>query len=192
MEILEAAQQLKVELRRHVPNAATPSKSKQASSLAGENLRDYFRLVADSNLRIPWALEDLVLYSESDIDAGQIGYRWYAKDDGSSNVLDDDWNATWLVLGQLDGDPIILDQEMGVVMMAEHGMGEWAPEIVASSVADFVGILAVWVQVAIGEFQGKFRNKSTSILEPELIERLAEKLQFIPQPFRDNFLNTLN
>ena len=191
MEIFEAAQQLRFELRRHLPNAATPSNRKQASMLAGESLREYFSLVVDSNLTIPWTVEDLELYSEGDIDEGQIGYRWYPEDYGSSDVLDD-WHANWLVLGQRSGDPVILDQDTGAVMMAYHGMGGWTPEIVTSNVADFVGILAVWVRVAIGEFQGKVRNEDTCELEPVLKERMAENLLFIPQPFRDNFLNFLN
>lgn len=188
VEIFEAAELLKVELSRHIPEAARPSEKKQASMLAGESLREYFSLVVDTNLTIPWDYEELELYSEGDIDAGQIGYRWYAKDGGPGDPVRT-WPANWLVLGQRSGDPVILDQETGSVMMAYHGTGKWTPVIVASSVADFVGILAVWVRVGIGEFQYRFTDESHPV--SELKERLEENLRFLPQAFRDNFLNFL-
>ena len=56
-----------------------------------------------------------------------------------------DWRAEWLVIGSegLCGDPIFIDTSDASfpVYTAAHGMGEWSPQVVASSFRHFIQIL---------------------------------------------------
>jgi hypothetical protein len=56
-----------------------------------------------------------------------------------------DWRAEWLVIGTegLCGDPTFIDtsDERFPVYTAAHGIGEWSPQLVASSFRQFVQIL---------------------------------------------------
>jgi hypothetical protein len=56
-----------------------------------------------------------------------------------------DWRNEWIVIGNegLCGDPIFIDtsDENYPVYTAGHGMGEWTPQLIASSFSNFVQTL---------------------------------------------------
>jgi hypothetical protein len=65
-----------------------------------------------------------------------------------------DWRDEWLVIGTegLCGDPIFIDTnaESFPVYTAAHGMGEWSPQLIASSFQHFIQILQRLQELAHG------------------------------------------
>ena len=88
------------------------------------------------------------LYSFSALPEAQQGYGVVPK--GGET----DWDAAWMVIGHEDvtGDPIFIDtnDEEFPVYTAGHGMGEWSPELIASSFRHFIDILEQVRRVAHG------------------------------------------
>ncbi len=56
-----------------------------------------------------------------------------------------DWHLEWVVIGTdgLCGDPIFIDTSIASypVYTAAHGMGEWSPQLIASTFQHFIRIL---------------------------------------------------
>ena len=65
-----------------------------------------------------------------------------------------DWHDEWLVIGTegLCGDPIFIDTSdvSFPVYTAAHGMGEWSPQLIASSFQHFIQILQRLQELARG------------------------------------------
>jgi hypothetical protein len=75
----------------------------------------------------------------AELEAAQQGYSVIPEGDET------DWQDEWVVIGYegLCGDPIFIDtsDEDFPVCTAAHGMGEWSPQLIASSFRHFIQIL---------------------------------------------------
>ena len=65
-----------------------------------------------------------------------------------------DWRESWLVIGYEDecGDPIFIDAAGPefAVYTAAHGTGDWVPDPVATSFANFVRALTLVKNLSVG------------------------------------------
>ncbi|UPO90152.1 MULTISPECIES: SMI1/KNR4 family protein [Bacilli] len=82
------------------------------------------------------------LFSIEEFEEGQLGYRM--DEDGNSLTGDNegDWKENWYVIGydELVGDPIFIDikNKNYPVLTAIHGEGDWEPEVMYSSLNEFL------------------------------------------------------
>jgi hypothetical protein len=83
-----------------------------------------------------------------ELDAAQLGYGIVPEGHET------DWQPHWVVIGHEGrcGDPIFIDtsDELFPVYTAAHGMGEWDPELIASSFQNLVQILQRFQTLARG------------------------------------------
>ncbi len=187
--VIEAAREFRAEIARYWPEGEQ-AVARGASKVAPPGLAAYCSLVANSHFSIPWTVESLELFAEGEMDGGQLGYRWFCESDGQAGEALSNWPENWIVLGQFGGDPVIFDSETAEVMLAEHGMGSWAPEAIAADLAEFLQLLTTWIRVAIGDYQQEFRDDDFELL-PAFRLSLEKELFFLSKKHRDNFLATL-
>ncbi|MEH6949189.1 hypothetical protein V7068_19400 [Bacillus sp. JJ634] len=82
------------------------------------------------------------LFSREEFEEGQLEYR--IDDDGNDLTGDNegDWNENWYVIGydELVGDPIFVDRNNKnyPILTAMHGEGDWEPEVMFSSLNEFL------------------------------------------------------
>ena len=92
--------------------------------------------------------DSLDLVPAGDLEAAQLGYGIVPEGQES------DWQPNWVVIGHEGrcGDPIFIDtnDEHFPVYTAAHGMGEWDPELIASSFQNLVQILQRFQALARG------------------------------------------
>ncbi|WP_423393639.1 hypothetical protein [Burkholderia sp. LMG 21824] len=128
------------------------------------------------DLSVPWSAEDLKLYgTPQSIAQVQIGYSV----DAQGKPLPD-WHASWFVVGQLSGDPIIAMQGDSncSVLFARHGSGKWSPQELASTPEQFVKSIKIWCDLFVVEFGKKIYNADFSI-RTDFLARLGQGLGLI-------------
>lgn len=101
---------------------------------------------------VPWAAEDLWLYSVKELASAQEGYRWTGQD---KHQLPS-WPAHWVTVASASGDPFIADVSHAVppILFARHGAGSWQGTIVATTLTQFVHAVEAVQHVLIGRFNG--------------------------------------
>ncbi|MGX5598632.1 hypothetical protein [Bacillus cereus] len=101
------------------------------------------------NLEIELEIDDIEietisihLFSREEFEEGQLGYRVDEEDNSLTGDSEGDWKETWYVIGYDEnlGDPIFVDIEDKnyPVMTAMHGEGDWEPEVMFSSLNEFL------------------------------------------------------
>ncbi|MFT8320852.1 MAG: hypothetical protein ABF649_08105 [Bacillus sp. (in: firmicutes)] len=82
------------------------------------------------------------LFSREEFEEGQLGYSVDEEGNSLTGNNEGDWKATWYVIGydELLGDPIFIDIENKnyLVMTAMHGEDDWEPEVLFSSLNEFL------------------------------------------------------
>ncbi len=128
------------------------------------------------NSSIPWVVEDLRLFSVTELAAAQEGYAWVQPARTPSSV----WPPHRVVIASMFGDPFVANTSEAAVPveLARHGAGTWAPQQVAPSVDAFVLALASLESVLLGDFDRDVWDEQG--LRPAFIlaveRRLAEML----------------
>ncbi|MDR0132785.1 hypothetical protein [Priestia megaterium] len=85
------------------------------------------------------------LFNKDEVEEGQLGYR--IDELGNSLLGNDkgDWKEDWFVIGydQDLGDPLFvgINDKNYPILTAEHGMGEWVPNIMYNSLKEFINDL---------------------------------------------------
>lgn len=129
--------------------------------LTNESLVNYWSTFPSANsICIPWAVDELCLASPAELEDYQYGYRW----SGFNFELDSRWKPEWVVIGIVNGDPVIVDvsKKGGPVHLAIHGIGHWDPMLVSDSVEVFVKALSEWV-ILYRRYDGKHRAPSDEL-----------------------------
>jgi hypothetical protein len=130
---------LEFELERFDPNGAT------GVTRDLELPRDFIVAYASgspaANSSVPWAVEQLFIFSVADIAAAQDGYRW----SGPERRQLPGWSGNWVVVAAVFADPFFVDTSQSgfPVYFVRHGAGEWQPHRVAPTVAAFIAALGV-------------------------------------------------
>ncbi|MFV5169711.1 hypothetical protein [Bacillus cereus] len=107
------------------------------------------KIEALDNLEIELEVDDteietisIHLFSREEFEEGQLGYSVDEKDNSLTGDSEGDWKETWYVIGYDEnlGDPIFVDIEDKnyPIMTAMHGEGDWEPEIMFSSLNEFL------------------------------------------------------
>ncbi|EJR57443.1 hypothetical protein IIO_04970 [Bacillus cereus VD115] len=82
------------------------------------------------------------LFSREEFEEGQLGYSVDKENNSLTGDSEGDWKKTWYVIGYDEnlGDPIFVDIEDKnyPVMTAMHGEGDWEPEVMFSSLNEFL------------------------------------------------------
>ena len=101
---------------------------------------------------VPWAVEDLWLYSIKELAQAQEGYRWTGQDKRPLSS----WPPHWVTVASASGDPIIADVGHAVppILFARHGQGRWQASAIAGSLTQFVHAVEAVQRVLIGRFAG--------------------------------------
>jgi hypothetical protein len=96
----------------------------------------------------------VILHRHDELRQGQVGY---SIDDQGTALTGDapgDWRENWLVIGYEDecGDPIFIDatRQEFPVYTAPHGKGDWVPNLVATSFANFIRALTYVKNLSVG------------------------------------------
>ena len=101
----------------------------------------WLTLIGQNNIEVEWSAEHLVLYGAGEISERQIGYE------------SEDWEKSWISVGNIFSNPIILDTSSGVISLAKHGMGGWSPVRVTDDIDSFFMLIHVWCQIYYREFK---------------------------------------
>lgn len=107
------------------------------------------KIEALDNLEIELEVDDteietisIHLFSREEFEEGQLGYSVDEEDNSLTGDSEGDWKETWYVIGYDEnlGDPIFVDIEDKnyPVMTAMHGGGDWEPEVMFSSLNEFL------------------------------------------------------
>ncbi|PED69388.1 hypothetical protein CON97_25455 [Bacillus pseudomycoides] len=107
------------------------------------------KIEALDNLEIELEVDDteietisIHLFSREEFEEGQLGYSVDEEDNSLTGDSEGDWKETWYVIGYGEnlGDPIFVDIEDKnyPVMTAMHGEGDWEPEVMFSSLNEFL------------------------------------------------------
>ncbi|ENQ3079289.1 hypothetical protein ACEOWG_002515 [Bacillus cereus] len=82
------------------------------------------------------------LFSREEFEEAQLGYSVDKEGNSLTGKNEGDWKETWYVIGYDEdlGDPIFIDidNKKYPVMTAMHGAGDWEPEIIFSSLDEFL------------------------------------------------------
>lgn len=107
------------------------------------------KVEALDNLEIEMEVDDpeiktisIHLFSSEEFEEGQLGYSVDEEGNSLTGNNEGDWKETWFVIGYDEdlGDPIFVDIEDKnyPVMTAMHGEGDWEPEVMFSSLNEFL------------------------------------------------------
>ena len=117
--------------------------------------RDFLTALGRDSLTIvPGPFQALTLYAAPELERAQVGFRG-ARPGDESFVAPHSWRRNWVVIAYDNGDPYFLDVGKqnpdgdGPVWTAMHGTGTWEPTLAASSLAQFLRILRVWVYYVV-------------------------------------------
>ncbi|MEH7514839.1 hypothetical protein V7146_19160 [Gottfriedia acidiceleris] len=86
------------------------------------------------------------LFSRDEFEEGQLGYSVDGKGNSLVGNAGGDWKETWYVIGYDEdlGDPIFVDiaNKNYPVMTAMHGEGDWDPEVMFTSLNEFLNYIS--------------------------------------------------
>lgn len=182
----EALQRSPLSVKVNATRDAEFERAKKALPLTDAMIESY-RSAAPLAFEIPWAVERLRLFSPKDLTSSQVGYRWVGDVNG---VPDDEWNMEWIVIGDCSADPVIANtsKPQTPVLMAMHGAGRWEPVLVATSLAEYLFVLANWIETLTG-FGGRIRNDDGEI-RVDLLHSLRARLSGrIPETCIENLFS---
>jgi hypothetical protein len=127
---------------------------------------------------IPWVVDDVVIFSASELVEAQAGYAWHGVTREPSPV----WSADWVVVASCSGDPFFVQttREPCPVLFARHGAGTWSPIQIASSMESFVAALVEFERVLLADFASEVFNDDGLI--PAFVEEVERRVGSVLTP----------
>ena len=137
-------------------------------------------------LEVPWLVEELYLYSLSELEEKQAGYRF----DLATSAAIPGWDQQMYVIADWTGDPVAVDAG-GALWTARHGQGAWTFVRIAENLPQFQVTLALWIEYFV--VKGKKRLlDDNSVVIPEERKRLSEEvLASLREEEKNGFLTLL-
>jgi hypothetical protein len=115
-------------------------------------LPDEFPVGADLSISLGYAT--LTVFRREVLTDAQLGHSVDANGKSLTGLEQADWRSSWIVIGyeSLCGDPLFIDPDSHgfPVYTAAHGMGEWDPDLIASSLDNMFAILQEVKPLTVG------------------------------------------
>jgi len=155
---------------------ATISAARRRLTIPDE-LAKFYELADPQSVKIPTVEGGiLTLYSAKSLVTKQKGFRWNSK---NGRKLPD-WNDDWLVIGDEDGDPFVVDTRLKrgphPVLRDFRNTEKWLPTRIADDLGQFLQLLTAWVDILVGEFSMKVLDKDDTLLD-KVEELLAPRVE---------------
>ena len=129
----------------------------------------WYSEAAPIQFEIPWFSEKLTLYNPTELITLQDGFRWPVSSEGDvdRDCLEAGWMDSWIVIGDVCGDPIIADvNKKGTPLyIAPHGIGSWNLELLASCLDSFFAALAKWITVCLKKHHYQLFDEDSNVLQ---------------------------
>jgi len=138
---------------------------------------------------LPGPFQELIIYAAPELDRAQVGFRGPRLGDDAF-VAPHGWRRSWVVIAYDSGDPYFLDttkiQPNGdtPVWTAMHGTGTWEPILAASSLAQFLQILRVWVRIVVSHHD---KQNPDEPLDDAHLRRLTNEINQIDSAATDHW-----
>ena len=100
------------------------------------------------------------------------------------------WEDSWLVIGDISSNPIIVDvsDEKTPVYIALHGVGSWQLKQIARSFEDFIVFLCYWIEKVLNKFYGNLIDDDC-VLRSKVLKVIMKCMsKSIDEEFHSNFL----
>lgn len=122
-------------------------------------LRNWLEHVGNADIIIDWSAESLTVYGAGSILERQKGYAQPGIKQGHG------WLASWIVIGDVHSDPIIIDTKAtsGAVFFARHGQGTWNLKPLAGSLQAFRDMLAIWCKYYYSRYKGSILDADCEV-----------------------------
>ncbi len=171
-------------VRAHIPKArfgeakaASISAVKKKLKLP-EELIKFYQVADPTSVKIPTLDGEVTLYPVRSLISKQKGFRWHPK---TGRKLPE-WNEHWLVIGDEDGDPFIIDTRLKRPPHAVYrdylDTDQWSPARVGDSLPQFLDLLRVWVDIIVGDCSLKITDKDDQLL-PSVEAKLSPRVEAI-------------
>ncbi|TVY02066.1 hypothetical protein [Cohnella terricola] len=131
----------------------------------------------------------LYLYAPDRLLKRQSGYRWIDKEGQYDE--DPSWNPHWIVIADIDSNPIVVDSSLtNSPVFASYEGGELFS--VSDSLARFFDALSVVLQVSHA-FNGEIIDDETFEVKSEYVDQLEKRLEILlGKDHTDNLLDYLS
>jgi len=152
-----------------------------------QELLDWYQAAAPIDVYVPCHGDDLWLYNPLELVKRQEGYRWIF---GDRESVIEDWDKRWVVIGGHSGDPVIahVDQSETPISMAIHGIGVWAPQLVAPSLSAFLDALLKWLDV-VSKYDELITGPDDALLPGVIADFRASLSSVLDEQCIDNLLS---
>jgi hypothetical protein len=159
-------------------------------------LKDVFdaRLLLDmqnagyqGGITIPWPADELTLFATGELPDRQAGYR----NDAISGTTSTGWPEDLYVIASASADPFAISAESGRIHFARHGTGTWAFEKVADDLAQFIDVLARWIEFFVIEHARNIMNDDFEVEPAKLAEIRNRVLADLDESSKSAFVRAL-
>ncbi|MEQ8767094.1 MAG: SMI1/KNR4 family protein [Planctomycetota bacterium] len=183
-QLEEAISKFCESVRQHLPKArfgqaksTTLTAAKKKVTLP-EELIKFYQDADPTLVKVPSLDGEITLYPSRHLLTKQKGFRFHPK---TGRKLPE-WNENWLVIGDEDGDPFIIDTRLKRPPHAVYrdylDTEEWSPTRVADSLPQFLDLLRVWVDIIVGDCNLKITDKDDQLL-PSVEAKLSPRVEAI-------------
>lgn len=150
-------------------------------------LLEFYEVADPEDVSIPWFVEWLHLFPLAELILSQEGFR---SPIGKAQTLLPGWSPSWIAVGEVGGDPVIVDTAVAEcpVLMANHGAGPWDAKLVAPSLGDFLRLLVAWLK--LWHQEGGDVRSSDGSLKASVVDGIESTVTaHLPLQHRVNFLS---
>lgn len=146
-------------------------------------MREITEAIKSKNLKeVFFGSQGFSIANETSIKNLQLGYSVHPDGSDLSGPNEGDWQKSWVVFGNDTniGDPFFVDtSELSLpVYTAMHGMGEWKPELVSTSLSSFLDVLSYLNGISKQDF-ARIDPDENTITNPKELAAIESKLQEI-------------
>lgn len=138
---------------------------------------------------LPGPFQELIIYAAPELDRAQVGFRGPRLGDDAF-VAPHGWRRSWIVIAFDSGDPYFIDTTKNLpngdspIWTAMHGTGTWEPILAASSLAQFLQILRVWVRIVVSHHD---KQNPDEPLDDAHLRRLTNEITQIDAEAKDHW-----
>ena len=152
-----------------------------------QKLKYWYSYFCPVNVSIPWGAEGFNFFNFDELEESQIGYRWCVE---NVSDIDEQWNESWVVIGDFSADPLIVDvtDAANPVFFALHGIGKWELKQISYDLEGFFVFMSSWINNVIDKHHFDFYDENYNI-KPEVMKSIQNCLNdSVESSFHSNVL----